>query len=201
MDHGLALWWHCLCEEQEFTDEHYARLCLLTPTEMKSIIAELACSHPVASALLKNKWLTEPEKILARVSEEYDERTREQQNFRTDSDADCWLRELYRAVLEPLTNVPAVQLEQAEAFILKLFTDEERLADITCRGDGWTWHFHLENTLIRIVLKGIIFGSEYFRQRLHDITIEPSITYENIVSWIRYLPDDEQKMVRNVLAK
>lgn len=194
----MARWWQCLREEQGGIDEHYARFYQLTPD---NIIAELAWCHSSASALLKHKWLTVPEHILANVSDEYDESTREPQHFRTESDADCRLRELSVAILEPLIHVPAMQPEQADEFVLRLFADEERLADITGTGEGWTWRLCPEDTLTRLVLKGITSRPEYFRQRLHDIIVDPGIMRNNIAAWIHHQPADAQKMVRNILAE
>ena len=47
-----------------------------------------------------------------------------------------------------LVNVPAEQADQTDAFIRRLMADEERLAEITCVGDGSLWGDHLREMLI-----------------------------------------------------
>lgn len=145
--------WQCLCDEQGFSNEHYALLNQLNREVLIELIPELACCHPAGSALLKNKWLTVPDDILSLVSREYDERTRKTLNFRREVEAEWWLHELSCAVLAPLDNVAPAFLEQAELFIQELISDEERLAELIGVNDGWRWRYDLNNTLSRIVLK------------------------------------------------
>lgn len=62
--------WQHLYEDHGFCDEHRERFNQLSQEALMMLIPELASYHPGASALLKNKCLTAPQHILARVAEE-----------------------------------------------------------------------------------------------------------------------------------
>ncbi|HDG8094052.1 TPA: hypothetical protein PCO36_002647 [Klebsiella oxytoca] len=130
MPDGTPVVWQRLFDEQAFTSEHRERLNQSPRDALSEMVAELACCHPTAGVLLKNKWLTAPDNILSLVTCEYDKRTRETRHFRREEDAERGLHELSAAVLAPLDNVSQEHLDLAEQFILRLIDDQPRLQDV-----------------------------------------------------------------------
>lgn len=159
----------CRCGECDFDEKHLERLKHLSHEMLQSIIADLACSHPQPGVLLRNKWLTALTNIIMTVSSEYEKRTYEALDFRKAKEADAWQRELYYAVLAPLENVPEVQLEQTEKFIIRLFEDEARLWDIIGIGDIWIWSNSLHDIWLQVVLKKANGNPEVLRESINLI--------------------------------
>jgi hypothetical protein len=159
----------CRCGECDLHDKHGERLQCFSHETLQLIIADLACSHPQAGLLLRNKWLTEPRDIVATVSSEYDKRTCKALDFRKEKEADAWQWGLYYAVLAPLENFPCEQLEQAEKFIISLFEDEERLWDIIGIGEVWIWNSALHDSWLQVVLKKANGHPEVLRESINSI--------------------------------
>jgi len=159
----------CRCGECNFDDRHRERLQHFSHETLQCIIADLACSHPQTSVLLRNKWLTRPRDIVMTVSSEYDKRTRESLDFRKEKEADAWQRDLYYAVLAPLENIPDEQLGQAEEFIIRLFEYEERLWDIIGIGEVWIWSSALHDIWLHVVLKKARGNPDVLRESINLI--------------------------------
>ena len=197
MPDGTPVTWQLLYDEHAFTHEHYARLNQLSTDTLRELIPELACHHPAVSVLLRNKWLTSSENILAQVSREYEERTRNTQDFQRASDAEVWLNELSGAVIAPVDNVVQGQLDQAEQFILYLIGDRERLLEVTGAGDGWSWHCDLYAAFFRTVLRNARNRPDYLRRRITEMLNDPDLDFSlmDIKSRVNFPLDSELKIV------
>ncbi|WP_164095583.1 hypothetical protein [Serratia marcescens] len=197
MPDGTPITWQLLYDEHAFTRDHSARLNQLSTETLRELIPELAIRHPAVSVLLKNKWLTSPGDILAQVSQEYEERTRNTQNFRRESDAESWLNELSGAVIAPVDNVAQEQLDQAEQFILYLIGDQERLSEVTVVGDGSSWHCNLNAALFRVVLRNAKNRPEYLRQRMIEMLGDAGLDFSlmDIRQRVNFPLDNELKAV------
>ncbi|RRW70204.1 hypothetical protein EGJ48_14910 [Pantoea dispersa] len=197
MPDGTPVTWQLLYDEHAFTHEHYTRLNQLSTDTLRELIPELATHHPAVSVLLKNKWLTSPENILAQVFHEYEERTRNTQDFRWESDAKAWLNELSGSVIAPVDNVVQEQLDQAEQFILYLIGDQERLSEVTGMGDGWSWHSDLYAAFFRTVLRNARNRPDYLRRRITEMLNDPDLDFSLMdIKWrVNFPLDSELKAV------
>lgn len=197
MPDGTPVTWQLLYDEHAFTHEHSARLNQLSTDTLRELIPELAIHHPAVSVLLKNKWLTSPEIILSQVSHEYEERTRNTQDFRRESDAKAWLNELSGAVIAPVDNVVQGQLDQAEQFILYLIGDQERLLEVTGVGDNWSWHCDLYAALFSTVLRNSINRPDYLKRRITEMLNDPDLDFSLMdIKWrVNFPLDSELKAV------
>ncbi|HFF8809491.1 TPA: hypothetical protein ACGE8T_003100 [Klebsiella pneumoniae] len=68
--------WKNECGECQLSAEQQKRLNQFTREELLSLVSDLVCNNPRASAILKSKWLTKPHDILFRIKEKYEEETR-----------------------------------------------------------------------------------------------------------------------------
>ncbi|MDK1711710.1 hypothetical protein QOM18_25655 [Serratia marcescens] len=193
MPDGTPIVWQCLFDEQAFTSEHCEMLNQSHRGALLEMVAELACCHPTAGVLLKNKWLTTPDKILSLVTCEYDKRTRETLHFWREQEAERWLHELSAAVLAPLHNVSQEHLDLAEQFILRLIDDQPRLQDVIGVGDGWSWHCELYAMLFRIILRNAENRPAYLRQRITEMLDDPMLDFSiTDVEWRVNFPLDRE---------
>lgn len=197
MPDGTPVTWQLLYDEHAFTHEHYARLNQLSTDTLRELIPELVTRHPAVSVLLRNKWLTPPENILAQVALEYKERTRNTQNFRRESDVKAWLNELSGAVIAPVDNVVQGQLDQAEQFILYLIGDQGRLLEVTGVQDGWSWHCDIYAALFRTVLRNARNRPDYLRRRITEMLNDPDLDFSlmDIKLRVNFPLDSELKAV------
>ncbi|CAI1050181.1 hypothetical protein [Serratia entomophila] len=188
--------WKNECGECQLSAEQQERLNQFTREELLSLISDLVCNNPRASAILKNKWLTKPHDILFRVKEKYEEETREQLSFRDENKISVWLSELYYAILSPLDNIIPVLPHQSETLILFLISDWRRLyEEIIPAGDDNSWQDYLLEFWLKAVCEGANGDIDYIEAKI-DSNNECFHMYDSLTSLthaIHKLPEGELK--------
>lgn len=202
MADSVSVTWQLLCDDHGFTREHYNQLKKFSPETLRGIIAEIACCHPSASVLLRNKWLTPTEDILGQVIREYERRIQDCPSLRNEKEAESWLNELFFAVIAPLSRVTRGESELAESFLLQLITEQERIGDLVSTNDGYSWTCALYDMLLHLILRNSEGQAEYLRQHVTKMLNESDsvVITEEIKYRIQYLQDDAQKRVLSVLV-
>lgn len=187
--------WQYLSEEAGFDTRHDERLGQLSKDVLVKTIVEMTYCHPEVGALLRNKWLTDPDDILGLIMAEYEEKKLHVPRLRTPKEEQYWLSALSSAVLAPLENVAQEQLCEAEAFIHTLFVDEEQLSGIV--SDTWSWHCGLTAARLRVVMRNAQGRPDYLRASISKMLLEPGSDFslEDIRQWATYCSDDELKAV------
>ncbi|HFV9295547.1 TPA: hypothetical protein ACIAIE_005454 [Serratia fonticola] len=187
--------WQYLNEEAGFDAGHDERLGQLSKDVLVKAIVEMTYCHPEVGALLRNKWLTDPEDILGRITAEYEERKLNVPRLRTQKEEQYWLNALSSTVLAPLENVAREQLCEAEAFIHSLFIDEEQLSGIV--RDTWSWHCDLTAARLRVVMRNAQGRPDYLRESISKMLLESGSDFSlgDIRQWASNCSDDELKAV------
>ncbi|WP_434462198.1 hypothetical protein ACMV5L_01875 [Serratia plymuthica] len=188
--------WKNKCGECQLSAEQQKRLNQFTRDELLSLISDLVCNNPRASAILKNKWLTKPHDILFRIKEKYEEETREQLSFRGENKISAWPSDLYYAILSPLDNVIPVLPHQSETLIVFFISDWRHLyEEIIPAGDDNSWQDYLFEFWLKAVCEGENGNIDYVIAKIDSINecIHMYDSSTSLTHAIHKLPEGELK--------